>query len=72
VKFKALVMTLLFAAGVATSVAVAKGPPPGKGKSKGSTSSSTATSTTGTVACKPTVSFILKGEFKGSSGGARQ
>lgn len=72
VKFKALVMTLLFAAGVAASVAVAKGPPPGKGKNKGSTSSSTSTSTTPgkgkkkgstNAACKPTVSFVLKGEF---------
>jgi hypothetical protein len=72
VKLKTLLVTSLFVAGVAASVAVAKGPPPGKGKS--STSSSTATSTTSSkgkgkkaaAACKPTVSFVLKGEFAGA------
>ena len=79
-KFKAVVMTLFFAAGVAASVAVAKGPPPGKGKDKGSTTASASTSTSTeskgkgkgkskkTVDCKPTVSFILKGEFLAGSG----
>lgn len=87
-KFKALLMTLLFAAGLAASVAVAKGPPPGKGKGKDDSSSSSASTPTGTSTtsspgkgkgkgkpknkgdatsaggdCKPTVSFILKGEF---------
>ena len=82
-KFKALLMTLLFVTGVAASVAVAKGPPPGKGKDKGSTSSSsTSTSTTdsgkgkgknkkGTATtCKATVSFVLKGEFVSGTGAA--
>lgn len=82
-KLKALVMTLLFAAGVVASVAVAKGPPPGKGKENGASSatestSSTSTTTTpgkgkgkkkgaeaGDAPCKPTVSFVLKGEFAG-------
>jgi hypothetical protein len=84
-KLKALVITFLFAAGVAASVAVAKGPPPGKGKNKGSTSASSSTSTSTTsgpgkgkgkkkdgtsVACKPTVSFVLKGEFAGMGAAA--
>lgn len=74
-KLKALLVTSLFIAGVAASVAVAKGPPAGKGKDKGS-SSSTATATTSkskgkskaasAAACKPTVSFVLKGEFAGA------
>jgi hypothetical protein len=73
VKLKTLLVTFLFIAGVAASVAVAKGPPAGKGKDK-SSSSSTATSTTSgkgkdkkaAAACKPTVSFLLKGEFAGA------
>jgi hypothetical protein len=46
VKLKALVITALFLAGVAASVAVAKGPPPGKGKNKTATSSTSTGSTT--------------------------
>lgn len=74
-KLKTLLVTSLFIAGIAASVAVAKGPPPGKGKDK-SSSSSTATGTTSkgkgrskagsAAACKPTVSFVLKGEFAGA------
>ena len=60
-------MTLLFAAGVAASVAVAKGPPPGKGKDKNKPSTSTSTSTTSAQSCHPKVAFILKGEFKGGA-----
>ena len=44
-KLKALVITALFLAGVAASVAVAKGPPPGKGKNKTATSSTASTGT---------------------------
>jgi hypothetical protein len=68
VKLKALVITLLFLAGVAASVAVAKGPPPGKGKDKrGSTASST--SSTGAAApCRPQVAVVLKGDFVSGSG----
>jgi hypothetical protein len=71
VRFRALVITILFAAGVAASVAVAKGPPPGKGKGKkqhtaaASTAGSTSTST---VACKPKVAVVLKGDFVSGSG----
>lgn len=83
-KLKALVITFLFVAGVAASVAVAKGPPPAKGKGKddGATAVSTGTTTTSehgkgknkkkdreSAACKPTVTFVLKGEFV-SGGGA--
>ncbi|MFL5968161.1 MAG: hypothetical protein ACJ74L_01075, partial [Gaiellaceae bacterium] len=46
-KFKALVITALFLAGVAASVAVAKGPPPGKGKNKDATAASSTAATTG-------------------------
>jgi hypothetical protein len=46
VKLKALVITALFLAGIAASVAVAKGPPPGKGKNKTATSSTSTGSTT--------------------------
>ena len=71
-KLKALVITLLFLAGVAASVAVAKGPPPGQGKDKdrrGSTASSTGS--TGTAApCRPQVGVILKGDFVSGSGSA--
>lgn len=71
-KFKALVITILFVAGVAASVALAKGPPPGKGKGtekdkKHETTSST-TGSTSTVACKPKVAVILKGDFVSGSG----
>ena len=66
-RFKALVTTILFAAGVAASVAVAKGPPPGKGKNKQQT---TASSTSTVVACKPKISVILKGDFVSGSGSA--
>jgi hypothetical protein len=48
VKLKALVITALFLAGVAASVAVAKGPPPGKGKNKTATSSTASTGSTTT------------------------
>ena len=44
-KLKALVITALFLAGVAASVAVAKGPPPGKGKNKTSSVATTGTTT---------------------------
>lgn len=70
-KLKALVTTLLFLAGVATSVAVAKGPPPGKGKDKNapaaSSSGSTSTSTS-LLACKPKVAVVLKGDFVSGTG----
>jgi hypothetical protein len=65
VRFKALVTTILFAAGVAASVAVAKGPPPGKGKNKQQT---TASSTSTVIACHPKISVILKGDFVSGSG----
>lgn len=67
-RFKALVTTILFAAGVATSVAVAKGPPPGKGKNKQQTSSTSSTSSNGTIACHPKISVILKGDFVSGTG----
>ena len=51
-KVKALVMAILFAAGVATSVAVAKGPPPGKGKKPPSAATTTGTTTTDKHAAK--------------------
>jgi uncharacterized protein DUF5666 len=65
-KLKALILAL-FVAGLASSFALAS-PPPGKGP-KGSTSTSTSTSTDGTTqaatpACKPVVSFILKGSVE--------
>ena len=55
-KLKALLITALFVAGIAASVAVAKGPP-------GARTGSTSTSTTPSPACKPIVSFVLRGEF---------
>jgi hypothetical protein len=64
VKFKALITTILFAAGVAASVAVAKGPPPGKGKNK----QQTAAASTSTVACKPKIAVVLKGDYVSGSG----
>ncbi len=51
-KLKALVITALFLAGIAASVAVAKGPPPGKGKNKTTTSSTASTSTGSTTTDK--------------------
>ena len=63
-RFKALVTTILFAAGVAASVAVAKGPPPGKGKNK----QQTAAASTSTVACKPKIAVVLKGDYVSGSG----
>ena len=51
-KLKALVITALFLAGVAASVAVAKGPPPGKGKNKTATSSTASTGTGSTTTDK--------------------
>jgi len=83
-KLKALVITFLFAAGVVASVAVAKGPPPGKGKNKDDDAAAVSTGTTGTTergkgknkkkdrqaaACRPTVTFDLKGEFVSASAG---
>jgi hypothetical protein len=57
-KLKALILAL-FVAGVASSFALA-GPPPGKGK--GGTASTDGTTTQSAApACKPIVSFILKG-----------
>lgn len=85
-KLKAL-LTALFVAGLAASLAVAA-PPPGKGKNKGETSTSTSTATTTTsgpgngkgkgkgrsagagAACRPVVSFVLKGEFVSGSADA--
>jgi hypothetical protein len=60
-KLKALILTL-FVAGIASSYALA-GPPPGKGKSSTTADATTTQTTTqsGAPACKPTVSFILKG-----------
>jgi hypothetical protein len=55
-KLSALILAL-FAAGVVSSFALA-GPPPGKGKSD---TSPTGTTQAAAPACKPTVSFILKG-----------
>jgi hypothetical protein len=64
-KLKALILAL-FVAGLASSFALAS-PPPGKGPN-GSTSSSTSTDGTTTQApapaCKPIVSFILKGSVE--------
>jgi hypothetical protein len=70
VKLKALVITVLFLAGIAASVAVAKGPPPGKGKGKKESpaASSTGSTSTSTAACKPKVAVILKGDFVSGSG----
>jgi hypothetical protein len=82
-KLKAFVITFLFVAGVAASVAVAKGPPPGKGKDKGGDASASTTGTTTTehgkgkdkhkqrttATCKPTVTFVLKGEFVSAAAG---
>ena len=75
-KLKALFITALFVAGVASSVAVAKGPPPGKGK-KAETASSTTTTSRGkgkakksSATCRPNVTFVLKGEFVGSGAAA--
>jgi hypothetical protein len=85
VKLKALVITALFVAGIATSVAVAKGPPKGKGKSKDDAALSSSTGSTSTSAkgkgkdkkkdaarvantCKPTVSYILSGDFVAAGG----
>jgi hypothetical protein len=68
VKFKALVITILFAAGIAASVAVAKGPPPGKGKGKKQQTAAATTGSTSTVACRPKVAVILKGDFVSGSG----
>jgi hypothetical protein len=70
VRFKALVTTILFAAGVAASVAVAKGPPPGKGKDKNrsATTSTTGSTSTSTAPCRPKIAVILKGEFVSASG----
>jgi len=70
VRFKALVITIVFAAGVAASVAVAKGPPPGKGKGKKhqTAASTTGSTSTSTAACRPKVAVILKGEFVSGSG----
>lgn len=59
-KLTALILAL-FAAGVASSFALA-GPPPGKGKSD--TSSTGTTTQAAAPACKPTVSFILKGTIE--------
>jgi hypothetical protein len=56
-KLKALILAL-FVAGVASSFALA-GPPEGKGK--GDASSTGATTQAAAPACKPNVSFILKG-----------
>ncbi len=68
-RFKALVTAILFAAGIAASVAVAKGPPPGKGKDKHATTTSTTGSTsTSTIECKPKVAVVLKGDFVSGSG----
>ena len=92
-KLKTLVITGLFLAGVASSVAVAKGPPKDKGKGKNDASLSSSTASTSTSSgkgkgkdkkkekdaaraantCKPTVSYILSGDFVaggGSSAGA--
>jgi hypothetical protein len=66
VKLRALVITILFAAGIAASVAVAKGPPPGKGKKQQTAASSTGS--TSTVACRPKIAVILKGDFVSGSG----
>lgn len=71
-KLKTLLVTSLFVAGVAASVAVAKGPPPGKAKNTSSSSTATSTTTStgkdkkSSAACRPTVSFVLKGEFAGA------
>ena len=69
-RFKALVTAILFAAGIAASVAVAKGPPPGKGKDKKhpTTTSTTGSTSTSTAACKPKVAIVLKGDFVSGSG----
>jgi len=56
-KLKALILAL-FVAGIASSYALA-GPPPGKGKS--TTSTGATTTQAAAPACKPTVSFILRG-----------
>lgn len=74
-KFKALLMTVLFAAGVATSVALAKGPPPGKGKEQAEKAAKTkpagATAAMPSLeSCHPKVAFVLKGELKGAAAGA--
>ena len=77
-KLKALFITALFVAGVASSVAVAKGPPPGKGRKAETSSSTTTTSTSrgkgkakkSSATCRPNVTFVLKGEFVGSGAAA--
>jgi hypothetical protein len=76
-KLKALVITFLFAAGVVASVAVAKGPPPGKGKNKDDDTAAVSTGSTTedkkknrpAAACRPTVTFDLKGKFVSASTG---
>ena len=68
-KLRALTITLLFLAGVATSVAFAKGPPPGKGKNRDATTASSTGSTGGAAApCRPQVAVVLKGDFVSGSG----